>query len=168
MTMANIVTGSELEANQHVNLSVPENFSVRDAATANWLVRKIVEARAYGKHVREWAARELRRAQNEEKFFLYRYGQQLEDWARQQVDREDGRRKSLKLPAGTIGFRTYPPHLEVKDEQELLRWCKANLPVALAVTEMVLKTVVKNHIASTGELPIGAEVVGGGEKFFIK
>src|SRR3712207_6570698 len=80
---------------------VPDGFCVRDAETAAWVVRKIVEARAYGDRVREWAAAELRRAGREEGFFLYRYGHQLEQWARRQLEEEIGRRKSINLPSGT-------------------------------------------------------------------
>ena len=80
---------------------VPESFCVRDVATAAWVVRKVVEARAYAARVREWAAAELRRAQREEVF----YGHQLEQWARREVEAASGRRKSVNLPSGTVGFR---------------------------------------------------------------
>jgi hypothetical protein len=48
----------------------PDTFVVNDAMSANWLLRKIVEARAYAKHVKEWANGELRRAEREEMFFI--------------------------------------------------------------------------------------------------
>ena len=148
--------------------AVPESFAVRDPATANWLVRKVVEARAYAGRVAEWAEREIRRAQRDEQFLLDRYGGELEEWARRQLNQEKGRRKSVALPAGTVGFRTKPPRLAVTDEDELLRWCKAHLPAAVATVERVLRSAVREHIAATGELPQGAEVAHGGEKFFVK
>ena len=160
-----IMTGVDLQEQMP---HLPEGFRVRDAATAAWVVRKIVEARAYGRRVREWAARELRRAEREEKFFLYRFAQQIEDWTRQQLEAEGGRRKSISLPGGTCGFRTDPPRLDVTDEEALLRWCKANLPAAVTTVEHVSRTVVREHIAATGELPQGAGVSEGTEKFFIK
>src|SRR5688572_33032791 len=57
-----------------------EPFAVRDAATANWLVRKVKELRAYAAHVKVWAERELRVARRDEKFLLARYGPQLQAW----------------------------------------------------------------------------------------
>ncbi|HEY8668170.1 MAG TPA: host-nuclease inhibitor Gam family protein [Tepidisphaeraceae bacterium] len=144
----------------------PETFAVNDAASANWLVRKIVEARAYAKHVKAWADAEVRRAEQEEAFFLQRYGHQLEAWARQQI--ANARRRSVKLPAGTVGFRTDPPKLEVIDEAKLLSWCRQELPAALRVETHVLKSLVRDHVAQTGECPVGAEVGGGGQRFYVK
>lgn len=56
---------------------VPEQFSVKDAATASWVTKKINEARAYAKRVGAWADREIRRAERDEQFLMMRYGQQL-------------------------------------------------------------------------------------------
>lgn len=145
---------------------VPEAFSVEDASSANWLVRKIVEARAYAKHVKAWADAEVRRAEREEQFFVQRFGHQLEAWARQRIS--GSRRKSLKLPAGTIGFRTEPPRLDVTDEPRLIGWCRRSLPKALRVETHVLRALVKEHVEQTGECPDGAEIGGGQQRFYVK
>ena len=149
-------------------MAAPEGFRVHDEATANWLVRKIVEARAYAERVQAWAALELRRAEREERFFLERYGPQLEAWARERLAESRGRRKSLRLPAGAVGFRTAPPHLSVTDEALLIRWCKANLPLAVVVKEQIARTTVKQHIQGTGDCPQGAAVIPGGERLYVK
>jgi phage host-nuclease inhibitor protein Gam len=178
--MGNISTSAVADVEPHESMTlqeemlqeetpqVPEGFCVRDAATAAWVVRKIVEARAYAARVREWADRELRRAQREERFFLYCYGHQLEQWARRELEAANGRRKSVNLPSGTVGFRSEPPRLEVTDEGALLRWCKASLPCAVATAERVLRGAVMEQVRNTGEQPDGAEVAGGGERFFVK
>ncbi len=145
---------------------VPETFAVDDAASANWLVRKIVETRAYAKHVKEWADGELRRAEREELFFLHHYGRQLEAWARAEIAK--GRRKSVKLPAGTVGFRTEPSKLDVADEAKLIAWCRRSLPGALRIQTHVLKQHVKDHVATTGECPDGTAISGGGQRFYVK
>lgn len=144
----------------------PETFAVDDAASANWVVRKIIEARAYAKHVKTWAEAEQRRAEREEQFFYHRYGQQLERWVREQLERS--RRKSVKLPAGTAGFRVEPPRLEVRDEQKLIGWCRRSLPEAIRVQTQVLKSLVKDHVRRTGECPDGAEVGGGNRRFYVR
>jgi hypothetical protein len=144
----------------------PDTFVVDDAISANWLVRKIVEARAYAKHVKQWAEGELRRAQREEQFFLERYGQQLEAWARQQI--ANGRRKSVKLPAGTMGFRSNPPRLDVLDDKKLIEWCRSSLPTALKIETHILKQHIKDHFTITGEIPDGATITGGGQRFYVR
>ena len=159
-------TTTAIAAPPSVELEPPESFAVNDAASANWLVRKIIEARAYAKHVKAWADAEVRRAEQEEAFFLHRYGHQLETWARQQI--AEGRRRSVKLPAGTVGFRTDPPKLDVMDEERLVGWCRKALPAALRVETHVLKSLVKDHVAQTGECPDGAAVGGGGQRFYVK
>ncbi len=144
----------------------PESFAVTDAVSANWVVRKIIEARAYAKHVKEWAEGELRRAEREEEFFLHAYGRQLEDWARAEIAK--GRRKSVKLPAGTLGFRTDPPKLDVMDETMLIAWCKQSLPTALRIETHIFKQHVKDHFTITGECPDGASISGGGQRFYVR
>jgi hypothetical protein len=144
----------------------PEAFAVDDAASANWVVRKIVEARNYAKHVKVWAEAELRRAEREEQFFLYHYGRQLEVWAKSQIGK--GQRKCIKLPAGTIGFRTEPPKIDVADEQKLISWCRRTLPDALRIETHVLKSLVKDHVQQTGECPDGANITVGGQRFYVR
>lgn len=148
------------------DLAPPDTFSVHDSASANWLVRKIAEARAYAKHVKTWADAEVRRAEREEEFFLHHYGHQLEAWARDQIDTK--RRKSLKLPAGTVGYRTVPPKLDVTDERKLIGWCRKSLPEALRVETHVVRSLVKEHLEQTGEVPDGAAVAVGGERFYVR
>lgn len=160
-------TGNSIVAVQtSTEADPPDTFTVHDEASANWVLRKVVDARAYAKRVKAWADGELKRAANEEDFFLRMYGRQLEDWARSQI--KSRRRKSLRLPAGTLGFRIAPMSLQVRDEQKLIIWCKQTLPAALRIETHVLKQQVKEHVASTGECPDGAEVVTGGEKFYVR
>lgn len=159
-------TTTALAAPPPVEVDPPESFQVGDAASANWVVRKITDARAYAKHVKAWAEGELIRAQREEEFFVFRYGAQLERWARAQIERS--RRKSIKLPAGTLGFRTEPVKLDVRDELRLIAWCRKTLPAALRIETHVMKQIVKDHIADTGECPDGAEVVAGQQRFYVK
>ena len=172
---------------------VPEGFRVHDEATANWLVRKIRECRLYADSVSAWAAAETRRARREEQFLWDRYGAQLEQWAASRVAELDGRGRSVRLPAGTVGFRELPPSVQIIDEQALLAWLTADLPEAMKVTveaagedaqalrswlggghcagarvtTHVVKGVVAEHVRLTGECPPGTHV-GGGTKFFVK
>ena len=173
-------------------VSVPQAFSINDAAAANWLVRKIVESRAYATHVQTWAASEIHRAENEQRYYINRYGAQLETWARGQLSLRNTKRRSVPLPAGTIGFRSLKPHLLVTDPSALLAWCyqhlahavcldvhvtgvdaaqlrqwlRHNCPTAETV-ETPIKSLINEHFRSTGECPMGTECASG-ERFFIK
>src|SRR5688500_6897486 len=69
---------SEANESDQIEPFVKEGFHIHDAASANWVVRKVVEARQYAERVQAWADRELRRAKREEEFFRYRFGEQLE------------------------------------------------------------------------------------------
>lgn len=157
-----------MQRTDELTISEPEGFTVHDEESANWVIRRIAGARKYAERVEAWAALELRRAEREERFFLERYGPQLEAWARQRLAANRGRSKTIRLPAGVVGFRAAPPHLSVTDASSLLRWCKSKLPLAVVVREQVLKGAVKEHIQNTGECPDGAEVVAGSERFFVK
>jgi hypothetical protein len=150
-----------------IDLAVPETFAVRDAASANWVVRKIAESRLYALRVKAWAAAELRRAERQEQFFLLRYGRQLEDWARQQIEQQHDRRRSVSLPAGNVGFRAEPTRLSVIDEAKLLTWAKHHLPSAIRTIETFTKNTLTEHLKSTGDVADGAELVGGAERFYV-
>jgi hypothetical protein len=151
-----------------VDPEVPERFSIRDQATASWLVRKVNEARQYRDRVKIWAAAEIRRAEREEQFFISRWGAELEGWARQQIAGQH-RSKSLRLPAGTVGFRSEPPKVTLLDEPAVIAWCEKHLRVALRVQTTVLKSEILSHLKQTGEQPPGAEVdPGGQQRFYIK
>ena len=49
----------------HLLPQVPDKFRVHDEKTANWVVRKVVEARNYAKKAKEWAEREVMRTSSE-------------------------------------------------------------------------------------------------------
>jgi hypothetical protein len=127
-----------------------------------------VECRAYRERVARWAQAETVRADREEAFLMHRFGAELEAWAREQIARQHGRRRSIALPAGVLGLRQEPTKLLIIDEQALVGWCRAHLPTAIKVTQTLLKSEIQTHIKSTGECPAGAEIGGGGERFYLK
>lgn len=160
------VVNEKVQGDEEPLPQAPGGFEVRDQSSANWLVRKIVETRQYRRRVREWAEIEFRRAEREEQFFLQRYGLQLETWASKEI--ADSSRKSVKLPAGTVGFRSESFRLEIKDESRLIAWCRGSLPNALRTDTHVLKSIVSDHVQQTGECPDGTDLTGGGQRFFVK
>ena len=91
----------------------PARFEVCDCSSAEWLVRKIVEADAHAMRVKTQAQREIRRTLRERDFLLFRCGPQLVRWTREQLEATKGRRKSVLLLSGTVGFRQISPKLVV-------------------------------------------------------
>lgn len=148
---------------------VLDSFSVHDDATANWVVRKIVEAREYAKRCAEWCTGEQARARRDEAFLLFRFGQQLSDYARQRIAEQAGRRKSVCLPAGILGFRQDAPKLVIDNEVEVIEWAKRHRPDLVSTVEHLSKSGLNQHMKDTGEVPgAGAHIEPAQDKFYVK
>ena len=160
---------TDAEVDLEVLKSVPKQFCIEDDMSANWLIKKITATRQYAQRVKEWAESETRRAEREESTLMFLFGRQIERWARDEVEKLNGKRKSIALPAGTLGFRTINPSLQVDDEQVVIRWARKNCAGAIVVVEKLSRTTLKQHFETTGEMPDeGAHVEPGGERFFIR
>jgi hypothetical protein len=164
-----VANPSDAETDIQVLREVPQRFSVHDEQSANWLVRRIMAARAYGQKVKEWAEQERHRAEREEKTLTFLFGRQIERWAEQEITRTSGKRKSLVLPAGSIGFRTAPGKLVVDDEMLVLSWAKRNCPNAVVVVEKLSKVTLDHYVHETGHAPDeGVHIEAASEKFYIR
>lgn len=151
-----------------VDVEVPHRFRIDSKEAANWVVRKINEARAYARRCDEWCEREKARAAKTEEFLLRRLGRELEDWAKGEIAEQGARRKSVHLPAGAVGFRRQPPRLVVDDDSAVFAWCKLHHPELLVVREHVSKDALNKHITTTGELPdVGVHLEPEHERFFV-
>jgi phage host-nuclease inhibitor protein Gam len=159
------------EIDAEILSSVPRQFAIVDEQSANWLIRKIAAARQYAVQVAGWAEQEKRRAAREEQCLMYLFGRQIELWAKSEIEQKKGKRKSLSLPAGVVGFRAVAPSLQVDDEKLVLEWARSSCPGAVTTVtlEKLSRAVLKDHFESTGEMPSdGAHVERGGERFYIK
>jgi len=144
-------------------------FIIDNEQAANWIVRKIVEARAYGERAAEWAAAEKRRAEQEEERLMFLFGAQLRAWVVAELRRLNNRKKSIALPAGRIGFRHEDSRIAIDDEDVVLAWCRQHLPEAVKVSEKLMKSVLADHVAATGEIPeAGIHIEPAHDQFFIK
>lgn len=146
-------------------------FEVRDEATANWVVRKIAEARERAEKAKAWSEKECAAAERAEEFFLARFRGQLLAWATSQLARIGGKKRSLDLPAGRLGFRKFPSRLVVDDEKTVLAWAEKECPEA--AVEIPAKTVLSReavigHYKRTGEIPPGCSVMDEKDEFFVK
>lgn len=115
-----LVHPADADVDLEVLKSIPKDFFIDSEEKANWLIRKIGDARKYAEHVKDWADRELRRAAREEQTLMFLFGRQIEMWTKDEIAKLKGRRKSLNLPAGCVGFRSSPTRLVVDDEASVL------------------------------------------------
>lgn len=159
---------AELDTTSKPLVAAPKNFAVVDLRSANWVIRKIHDARAYAEAVKEWAEAEARRAQAEEDSLLTMFGPGLRAVLEAEIERAKGRRKSVNLPAGTMGLRCEPQRLKVEDEAATLEWARKHCPDAIKVTERISRTALNEHFTRTAETPKGCAVQEGAERFFIR
>jgi phage host-nuclease inhibitor protein Gam len=148
---------------------VEESFHVADEKSANWVIRHIADARARAVKAQEWAAREVAQAEREESWFLGRFGAELEAFTRSSLD--GGKKKSLALPAGTIGFRKTPEKLVITDEAKCLEWARKNAPASVVVvpaSERLSKSDLNLAVKANGVIPDGADIEPAVEKFYVR
>lgn len=162
------VVAVEAEVEAELQRIVPEGFSIRCPKTAGWVVRRIVASRRYAEHVKVWAEQERRRAEAEEQRLIFLFGGALRQWAEAEIAKLRGRRRSVALPGGTVGFRAVPSHILIRDEGVVLRWAKQACPSAVVVSERLLKTPINEHFQKTGEVPEGVEVAAARDEFFVR
>ncbi|MFA9479730.1 hypothetical protein ACERK3_15695 [Phycisphaerales bacterium AB-hyl4] len=166
------------------------SHQICDERTANRIARRINAARSYAKHVDEWAAAEIRRAQKQEERLLQWFAPRLEAWARWRLG--GGRRRSIALPGGTLSLRRQPVRPTVVAEAEVLAWCRDHLPAAIELdvrvagpqvitvrqwleqtgleaeaVEKLRRRIVAEHVKVSGEMPPGMEMGGGDERLYI-
>jgi hypothetical protein len=159
----------DAEVDIEILKTVPKAFAIDCEDHANWLVRKVLGAREYAQRVRDWSARELARAAREEQTLMFLFGRQIEQWTRAEIEKLNGRRKSICLPAGTVGFRTSNPRLQVDDEQVVIAWAKQHVPSAVVIVEKLAKSELNRMFEATGEVPpIGAHIEPSCETFFVR
>ena len=151
-------------------------FQVDDLGSAEWVMEKMltedIEIAALEKRLEVIAAnldsmkkdRERRR-----KWLEYRFGDELEDFARQNLP-EKG--KTWKCAYGRVSFRTTNARVGVNDETLAINFLRPIAPDAIKTTEKVLVSALPEHIKQKaldgGLKKWGFEVVPGGESVTIK
>lgn len=153
-----------------------ERWHVQSADDADWVLElrvteqaaiKALEERL--KFVSENLRIEMRRHQARIDWIDARFTSELEAWAAGQVD---GKRRSVRLAHGTLGFHKQKARLAVRDPQHALEWAKANYPSAVAVSERFLVSEVTREewpvqVSLAKELPEAFEVVPERDSFRI-
>ena len=131
---------------------------------ADWVLSKIADARGRAARIRENAERMARDADREAEGLEWHYGAALQALCRKET--EGGRRKSLPLYHGVIGFRTRPAGVAITDDVAALSWARENAPGA--VTERLDRRALGDALKDSGEVLPFAVFTAPEEVFYIK
>jgi phage host-nuclease inhibitor protein Gam len=115
-----------------------------------------------------WAELEQRRADHEEERLLFLFGGQLQQWTEHEIAKLRGRRKSISLPGGSVGFRSIPSRVQVRDEARVMAWARRNCPAAIVISERLIKTPIIEHVEKSGDIPDGVEITMARDEFYIR
>lgn len=142
----------------------PDAFTPDTTDKADWVLCKIADARGRAARIRENMELMAREADRDAEHLEWRFGAALQAFARKET--EAGRKKSVRLPNGLLGFKTKPGGVSINDTGAALAWAKQNLPDA--VVETLDRKALTAALLETGEAVEFAAFVPAEETFFIK
>ena len=137
-----------------------ENFAITSDEQANFFLRRLEEVRSekdkinntcnqeierFTARVNNFRAKETLSLENTERFFCTL----LENYARQQL--EGSKKKSIKLPFGTMSFKKSPRKM-VYDDEVLMNFIKShNLNDFIRIKEEINKKDLKSQLKITAD-----------------
>lgn len=157
-------------------LGIKEEFHVTDESSADWVLEKIMDAEANIarenmklKAITENIESRKKEYQNKINFLKMRFGPELEQFAREQV--EGGKSKTWKGSFGRLSFRSVKGGLRVVDKEEALTVAQVNgFTNAIKTTEefQISKLTDAQREMLEFKLPGGFELKPDSEVFEIK
>jgi len=150
-----------------------ENFVIDTLEKAEWALRKkgtaqgeIERMETYAVYLTNRIMQRLEQITKVHRDTVDTMDALLRPWANVEIAKASGR-KSVKLLAGTLGFRSSVPSLLVTDEVAAVKWLKKHkLKAMVRVKEEVKKAEVKKLIEEKGEIPDGVELKPGETRFY--
>ena len=142
----------------------PCAFVPTDENGVNWVLGKIADARARAARIRENAELMARAEERKAEALEWKYGANLQTWLRAEI--AGGKRKSVRLLHGVLGYRAKPAGVHVTDDAAALAWAREFLPGA--VTVRLDKKVLADALLTNGESVDFATLNHAEEVFFIK
>jgi hypothetical protein len=146
----------------------PAGFTVRDQASAEWVLERIFDAesqeaalgerlRIIAKNIVEMQAAQRRRVE----WLRKRFEPELRQWAEHEL--EGKRTRSIRTPFGTLSFRKGQRKVAVDDEAPAVEWAEKNRPDAVKVTKKLLVSALEE-----GDCPPGCRIVPPEDRFKIE
>jgi phage host-nuclease inhibitor protein Gam len=135
-----------VETGEVIGVDAPEEFRVKDEDSFNWVMSKMLDADSRiasilthpevvkAKAILANAERITKDAQNRRSWFERRFGDELAEYAKTQID--GGKSKTFKTVLGAISFRVKKGGLRVEDKEKALKTAQFNgWTNAIKVTE---------------------------------
>lgn len=172
-TVREIVVGEyvlDAETGEVLRPYIAEGFSVKDQASFDWVMKKILDAETdmnarQMKHnfILEQMKAEMKQAQSRVEWLKARFGPELEAYASQRIEEEQAKRpgkkvsKTIQSLFGKVSFRTVAGRLKVKDDEKALDWAKKFFPGAVKVTEAFQISLVPDGVKAEIDLALTDE-----------
>ncbi len=121
-----------------------EDGYVMDEDDAEMIMRSIRAVQAEKKTIKEFYEKKLAQLVSAEKGIFRVFGSYLEELAVRLIKDQGGKKKSITMPWGVLGFRMGPDKMEILDEDKLIAFITSD--DALALTDLVKS---KLHISKT-------------------
>lgn len=164
-----------------IEQSLPEGDGPTDQELrADYLLEKLAELQAEMDHLDEFTARRSQMVQDHregEAARIQRRMDYLNDRVRACVPYDPAvfqstyGKKSIKLPHGTLGYRSSKETVEISDKDKVLGFAKAH-GIEVKVSETVNKTPILEWVRTNGEVPdpevCGFALVPGSDDFYVK
>ena len=144
-------------------------FVIDTEERANWYLRKVANLEAEKARIKSQAAAMIAQVEADAARLEYRFASQLEAFARQELEKRGGRRKSLTLFQGTLSFRSQGPRLSVGDvSSDAALTCAAGWQATRPTIDRAAYLAAAERIfADTGELLPGIERSEAKESFSV-
>ena len=142
---------------------VEDRFKIEDDGGAEWALRRLAKLEERARGVKLLAEEEREKLKMWEESELHRLesdGEHLRDLLREYHTRlllEDDRRRTVRLPHGTMAIRKLPDKWEI-DPDAFLIWAKANAPALVKVVELPKLAEAKQALKPLSDL--SAQVPG--------
>lgn len=147
-------------------------FCIDDVSKANWYLRKLARIESERALVKAQADEMLRALDAAAARLKALHEADLQAWAKEELERQGGRRKSLPLLFGTVAFRTVPASLRVTGSREAIEHARAEGWEVVKTVETLDSEAYKQQAAAvlheTGEILPGVEIVPERESFSVK
>jgi phage host-nuclease inhibitor protein Gam len=145
-------------------------FHIQDEAGANWYLRKLANLDAEKKRIKAQADAALKRIESEENALRFRFDAQLQAWAKSEIEtRYKGRKKSLILLQGTIGYKTRPEQVRISDEGAASEYAaRLGRYQRVVLDTQAYRQTAAEALSDRGELLPGVELVPAEETFSIR
>lgn len=149
-----------------------ESFSIRDEGAANWALRKLARIRAEQEKNADLARLEIERVNAWLDEVNLQLGARAEFFEGHLIDyhrgllAEDEKRKTVKLPAGTLSARKVPDNVEIADD--FLERAIDLFPEFIRTKKELDKRAVKEAVLNDGQILPGVTRIEGSINFSIK